>query len=340
MKQALNDILAIDHPVLQAPMAGGITTPDFVAQISDFGMLGSIASGYMTIEQVSSFIDQVQALTTAPVSFNLFVDYDDYGQDSFVKPQEIVQIETGLGLAEDHSFTIPPPPTMGDLIALLIDRKVSIVSTTFGLLKDDDVIALKQAGIILMTTVNSVSEADIAIQTQDSDILIFQNADAGGHKGGFSEDSHSDISVFSSAMQRYPDRHFVMAGGIVTRDDIRQALKMGFAGVQIGTGFLATSESAASQIYKQSIIDATDQDHTMFTTSITGKSARGLKNTLAQLALKHNPRFPHMHYATAALRKHAKALGNSEYQSLWAGTGVTRINQLPDLYDYMKSLIE
>lgn len=339
MKHLLIELLGIDYPIIQAPMAGGLTTPDFVANVSNFGMLGSIASGYLTIEQVSSFIDHVQALTDAPYSINLFVDYDEYGQDRFAKPHEIVQIELGLGLKEDTSFTIPPPPAMSDLIALLIDRKVPIVSTTFGLLKDEDVTSLKQAGITLMTTVNSVSEVEIAIRTQDSDILIYQNTHAGGHKGGFSETEHSDETDFVSVMQNHPDRLFIMAGGIVTRDDVSHALKMGFAGVQIGTGFLATSESAASQIYKQSIINATDQDDTMFTTSITGKSARGLKNTLAQLTLKHDPRFPHMHYATASLRTHAKALGNPEYQSLWAGTGVAKINEITALSDYMTSLI-
>lgn len=336
----LTELLNIDHPVVQAPMAGGITTSGFVADVSNFGMLGSMASGYLSLEQVDSFIGHVQAQTTAPFSVNIFVDYDDYGQDSFAKPQEIIQIETGLGLEEDHSFTIPPPPSMRDLVTLLIDRKVPVVSTTFGLLKDDDVAALKQAGIVLMTTVNAVDEIDIAIQTQDSDILIFQNAHAGGHKGGFSNGGHSDVTVFSAAMRRHPDKPFIMAGGIVTRDQIEQALKMGFAGVQIGTGFLATKQSAASQAYKQSIIDATDQDDTMFTTSITGKSARGLKNTLAQLALIHNMGFPHLHYATASLRKYAKAIDNLEYQSLWAGTGVTSINGIPDLHDYMQSLVK
>ena len=337
---ALTKLLNIDHPVLQAPMAGGITSPGFVADVSNFGMLGSIASGYLSLAQVDRFINQVQAQTTAPFSVNIFVDYNDYGQVSFVKPKEIIQIEADLGLDVDDRFIIPPPPSMRDLIALLIDRKVPIVSTTFGLLKDDDVAALKQAGIILITTINAVDEIDVALRTQDSDILMYQNAHAGGHKGGFSDDGHSDVTAFSAAMHRHPDKPFIMAGGIVTRDDIEQALKIGFAGVQIGTAFLATKQSAASQAYKQSIIDAADAHATISTTSITGKSARGLTNHLAQLALTDNMGFPHLHYATAPLRKHAKAIDNPDYQSLWAGTGVTRINETPDLHDYMQSLVK
>lgn len=340
MKYLLTESLGIDYPVIQAPMAGALTSPDFVAQISNFGMLGSIASGYLSLQQVDSFIDKVQALTNAPFMVNIFVDYSDYGQGSLAKPDEIVQIETRLGIDADSSFIVPPSPDMGDLVALLADRRVPIVSTTFGLLKDEDVATLKQAGIKLMTTVNAVAEIDVAIKTQDSDILIYQNTQAGGHKGGFSDDDHSDVSDFFSVMQNHPDRLFVMAGGIVTRDDIERALKIGFAGVQIGTGFLATEQSLASAAYKQSITNAKDQDNTVFTTSITGKQARGLKNALAQLEVKSNLGFPYMHYATASLRKHAKTLDNPEYQSLWAGTGVTKINEIPTLQDYMESLVK
>ena len=66
MKHLLMELLDIDYPVFQAPMAGALTSPDFIAQISNFGMLGSIASGYLSLQQVDSFINKVQALTTAP----------------------------------------------------------------------------------------------------------------------------------------------------------------------------------------------------------------------------------------------------------------------------------
>lgn len=81
------------------------------------------------------------------------------------KPAEIVQIETSLGLEDENNFMIPPSPDMSDLVALLADRRVPIISTTFGLLKDENVATLKQAGIKLMTTVNAVAEIDVAIKT-------------------------------------------------------------------------------------------------------------------------------------------------------------------------------
>lgn len=71
-------------------------------------MLGSIASGYLSLQQVDSFIDKVQALTNAPFMVNIFMDYNGYGQGSLAKPAEIVQIETSLGLEDENNFIIPP----------------------------------------------------------------------------------------------------------------------------------------------------------------------------------------------------------------------------------------
>jgi nitronate monooxygenase len=52
----------------------------------------------------------------------------------------------------------------------------------------------------------------------------------------------------------------IVAGGIYTHEDIVRFLRMGADGVQIGTRFLATLESSASNAYKQAVIDAGKDD--------------------------------------------------------------------------------
>jgi len=49
-------MLDIKHPILQAPMAGGPTTPDLVAAVSNAGGLGSLGAGYLTPDQIRSAI--------------------------------------------------------------------------------------------------------------------------------------------------------------------------------------------------------------------------------------------------------------------------------------------
>lgn len=321
-------------------MAGGITTPEFIAKVSNFGILGAIPSGYMPLKQVQEFIESVKTLTSKAFSVNLFVDYNCYSQEPLTKPKEILKIESELGILKESKFTIPSPPSMSDLIELLIEQDVPVVSTTFGLLKEAEIATLKKAGTLIMTTVNSVEEATIALETQDSDILIYQNSNAGGHQGGFKYDIYSTEVKFTSFMQRYDEKYLVMTGGIVTCNDVKCTLKKGFDGVQIGTGFLTTYESTASKEYKKALIAETRHDATMFTTSITGKKARGIKNTLTLLDIQNNPGFPHMHYATMSLRKYAKDVGNTEFQSLWAGSGINKIEKIEPLNEYMTALVK
>ena len=320
-------------------MAGGLISPSFVAEVSNFGMLGSLASGYMSLAEVEQAIIEVKARTKAPFALNIFVDYADYDTAPMPKPSEISLIERRLGLTLDEWYIIPPLPRTTDIVQLAVDHQVPIISTVFGLLNDQDTDALKSAGILLMTTVNSIEEVEIAIQNQKSDVLIFQSRNAGGHQGGFLENRHTTSRSIQEQMGIYPNTPCIAAGGVVDSADIGKSIERGFDGVQIGTGFLATEESSASQGYKQALVEAESARSTVVTTSITGKSARGIKNPLACLVLDQNPGFPYLHYATASLRKHAKAIDDLNFQSLWAGTGVSKITAIPSLSDYMRSLL-
>lgn len=127
----------------------------------------------------------------------------------------------------------------------------------------------------------------------------------------------------------------MLSGGIVNKQDINIALSKGFHGVQIGTAFLATQESSANEKYKNAILSNTE---TTFTTSITGREARGLKNKISCLTIEKNLGFPYMHYATANLRKLAKLHDDLEFQSLWCGNGISKIHSIPNLKNYMETL--
>jgi nitronate monooxygenase len=52
----------------------------------------------------------------------------------------------------------------------------------------------------------------------------------------------------------------VCAGGIGTEQDFVRVLEMGYAGAQLGTRFIATTECRASQVYKQAIVNAKEED--------------------------------------------------------------------------------
>lgn len=66
-------LLSIDYPIIQAPMAGGITTSKLVAAVSNNGALGMIGAGYMSPIQLREQIREIKQLTTNNFGVNLFV---------------------------------------------------------------------------------------------------------------------------------------------------------------------------------------------------------------------------------------------------------------------------
>jgi nitronate monooxygenase len=92
--------------------------------------------------------------------------------------------------------------------------------------------------------------------------LIAVNNRAGGHAGGRSaEQLLEDLSGFGIPL--------VCAGGIGDAAAFVAALRMGYAGVQLGTRFIATDECRAAPEYKQAIVRAEEKD-IVLTERVTG----------------------------------------------------------------------
>src|SRR6218665_2404123 len=63
--------LGVEHPLIQAPMAG-VSTAEMVAAVSNAGGLGSIGAGYLTPEALRQLTRRVRELTDRPYAINLF----------------------------------------------------------------------------------------------------------------------------------------------------------------------------------------------------------------------------------------------------------------------------
>ncbi len=85
------------------------------------------------------------------------------------------------------------------------------------------------------------------------DGLIAVNNRAGGHAGGKSvRELYEELAVF--------DVPIVCAGGVGSEERFVEALEVGYAGVQMGTRFIATTECNSAAPYKQAIVDAGEAD--------------------------------------------------------------------------------
>jgi nitronate monooxygenase len=102
---------------------------------------------------------------------------------------------------------------------------------------------------------HDVTERKWALKAIESGVhgLIAVNRRAGGHAGERSAaelmDELGDLGL-----------PLVSAGGVATPEEFVTTLRMGYAGVQMGTRFIATHECRTSRHYKQAILDATEDD--------------------------------------------------------------------------------
>src|SRR3954453_12727402 len=69
-------------PLVQAPMAGGPSTPELAAAVSGAGGFGFVAGAYLTPEGLRDALDRPRALTAEPLGVNLFVPSDPDAADA------------------------------------------------------------------------------------------------------------------------------------------------------------------------------------------------------------------------------------------------------------------
>src|SRR5436190_4797114 len=111
---------------------------------------------------------------------------------------------------------------------------------------------------------HDVTEAKWAARAVDGGVdgLIAVNRRAGGHPGGRgAEELLDELRPFGLPV--------VAAGGVGDPAGFAAMLKLGYAGVQMGTRFIATNECRASDAYKRAILEA-DEDDIVLTERLTG----------------------------------------------------------------------
>ncbi len=73
MQTTLTQALGLEHPIIQTPMAGGATTVEMVAAVSEGGALGFIGAAYLSPKQIVKACRDVRLRTGKPFGINLFV---------------------------------------------------------------------------------------------------------------------------------------------------------------------------------------------------------------------------------------------------------------------------
>jgi nitronate monooxygenase len=313
-------------PVVQAPMAGGATTPAMVAAVSNAGGLGFLAGAALSAEKIASEVAAIRALTDRPFGVNLFVLEPAAPDDATVRRalEAIDPLRADLGLPPGHSLERYAPDFCAQLDAL-IELRVPVASFTFGLLSADDVARLHANGLYVIGTATHVAEG-VAWRDVGADAIAAQGAEAGAHRGTFIgafEDALVGTMALVPQLVDATGLPVLAAGGIMDGRGIVAALALGAQAAVMGTAFLTCHESAIPQAWKTRVRNMSDTS-TSVTRAITGRHARGIRNPLmlrlSEAADRIAP-YPVQNALTQELRQSAGRAENSDYLSLWSGQG-------------------
>jgi len=326
MATPLIELLKLTHPIIQAPMAGGATTVDMVAEASKAGALGSLGGAYMTPEQIEAAAEGVRARTDRPFAINLFasVPPEPMQGDASRMLALMARYHEQLGLPAPETPGPQADPLPGQLEAVLRIRP-AVLSFTFGRLPAEALARCRELGILTVGTATTVREAQ-ALEQDGVDAIVAQGAEAGGHRGTFLDTFEASMIGTMALVPQVADAvsvPVIASGGIMDGRGIAAALALGADFAQMGTAFLTTEESGISDAYK-AVVAASRAEQSRITRGFSGRPARGIANAFMRdvdaIGGDVLP-YPLQNALTRPMRTAGGKSGNINVLSLWAGQG-------------------
>jgi nitronate monooxygenase len=332
----------LEIPVIQAPMAGGIVTPEMVVKVSNSGLLGMIPGGYLNLDSLNKFVTNVKKDINKDAVFGLNIFIEEYNKNDqyFEKSSNILNFEGKIYNNEySNKFKFPTNISENQYVKFIIEHDIKVVSTTFGLFTKKSIDELKKHGVDIISTVTNMKEAQMSVDRGIKNI-VFQGCEAGGHQATFINNDINETTTIDLVLEsnkKFKDINIIAAGGVSIKN-MKAFFNAGANYVQMGSVFMMSNLSGLSVSAKSYI---RNNFNTVVTNKITGRYARGLKSNLDKL---DNPKykFPIQHYHTSFLRKVAKEKEIFKYTSLWVGDNSDNIFEynLDNLIDEIKKVIK
>jgi nitronate monooxygenase len=337
IRNPLLDLIGIDLPIIQAPMAG-TSSPAMAAAVANAGGLGSLGAAATNAEGARAMIVAARERTNRALNINVFChrparadpareaawiqrlkpEFDRFGATA---PAALTEIY-GTFLADDA------------MLAVLLAERPKVVSFHFGLPSAERIRALKEAGIVLFSSATSLSEARRAVAA-GVDAIVAQGYEAGGHRGVFDQHAHDDrlgTMALTRILVRETNLPVIAAGGIMDGAGIAAALSLGAAAAQLGTAFVGSDESLADAGYRAALFSDAAH-HTTMTAAISGRPARCLANRFTAFSATVNagdiPEYPITYDLGKALHAAAKAKGEFGFGAQWAGQAAPLARAMP-----------
>jgi NAD(P)H-dependent flavin oxidoreductase YrpB (nitropropane dioxygenase family) len=349
-------VLGIDAPIMQSGMAG-VAGPELVAAVSNAGGLGVIASLRLPPDIVRESIRTVRAATNNPFGVNIWL-HDDVrtSPDPTSVPYDIVRgSQAVLNLNQFRArFELEPtlerPPAVTDLVDealdIMIEEKIPVFSAGLGIPEPNLVERFHRVGTKIVCMVACVEDA-LAAVANGVDAIAAQGGEAGGHRsygqkhGRSIAEQHPTAELVAAVVGAVGQQVPVLAaGGIVDGRSLAEMMKLGAEGALIGTRFVATKESGASDLWKTRL--TTGDRSTSFTDGFTGQWARVLTSEFTEVWEESGAEaLPGLLQAAAGqdLFTAAKKHDDDQLQPLYAGTAADQLSDVPSAADVVQSIV-
>jgi nitronate monooxygenase len=331
----LQQLLGVELPIIQAPMAG-VQGSALASAVSTAGGLGSLPCGMLPPDAMQTELAAIRGRTGKPFNVNFFC----HAQPRPDPNREVTwraalsPYYRELGIDPD---SIPSGPGRvsfnSEAAEALAPFKPAVVSFHFGLPSAELVAQMKAWGSTILSSATTVAEARW-LEERGVNAIIAQGLEAGGHRGMFlSHDLTTQVGTLALVRQivqtvRLP---VIAAGGIADAAGVAAAMALGAIGVQVGTAYLLCPEATTSAVHRAAL-ESEAAHHTAVTNVFTGRPARGIVNRfirevgpISALA----PAFPLAAGAVAPLRAQAERRGSGDFSPMWAGQNTRGCKEVP-----------
>jgi nitronate monooxygenase len=332
---SLTTLAGIELPIIQAPMAG-VQGGALAVAVSNAGGLGSLPSAMLSRDALRDELTAMKAQTSKPFNVNFFCHappvpdakheaawraalapyYQEFGLDASTVP-------AGPGRA----------PFSHEAADVLDAIRPAVVSFHFGLPSAELLARVRTWGAKILACATTVDEA-LWLEARGVDAIIAQGVEAGGHRGIFlTQDLTTQMGTFALLPQivRAVRTPVIAAGGIADANGVAAAIKMGAAGVQIGTAYMLCPEATTSAVHRAALKSGHAR-HTALTNLFTGRPGRGIMNRLMKELGPLSaapPDFPLATAAIAPLRAIAESRGSGDFSPLWSGQNASGCREVP-----------
>jgi nitronate monooxygenase len=325
----LTQMLGIELPVIQAPMAG-VQGAELAIAVSGAGGLGSLPCAMLTVETMRGELQAIRARSGKPYNVNFFCHRppvaDARREEAWRRALAPYYAELGIDPAG-----IPAGPGRAPFDEAYADAlsefEPPVVSFHFGLPSAALLARVRRWGARVIASATTVEEARW-LEGEGLDAIIAQGLEAGGHRGTFlSDDLTAQVGTFALVPQvvRAVKCPVIAAGGIADARGVAAAMALGAAGVQVGTAYLLCPEATTSAIHRAALKSESAR-HTALTNLFTGRPARGIVNRfMRELGpiSEAAPAFPLATAAVAPLRAKVEGAGSGDFSPLWCGENAT-----------------